>query len=247
MDEVKKPVNRKKTRLDREFPVKLTEKERESSETARFGKYDPATAKMVVTKHRESLKKAKADAVEKVWSIDGDPSNRYEVMQYLVSMVSEGVRLPQLCDADGMPPLIEVRRWFKRHPDFKAALDEAKEAMAERYVDHAMNILQEAEPDRTGLAKAESELAMKMAGMMSEEFKEKKIIQTEDISHTWTEAQILARMRVLTDSDPALKEEFKKLISSNIIDAEICDEQGSEGDGHDAVNQLEDRGVEQNG
>ena len=108
--------------------------------------------------------------------------------------------------------------------------------MAERYVDHAMNILQEAEPDRTGLAKAESELAMKMAGMMSEEFKEKKIIQTEDISHTWTEAQILARMRVLTDSDPALKEEFKKLISSNIIDAEICDEQGSEGDGHDAVN-----------
>ena len=42
-------------------------------------------------------------------------------------------------------------------------------------------------------------------------------------------------------------EEFKKLISSNIIDAEICDEQGSEGDGHDAVNQLEDRGVEQNG
>ena len=110
MDEVKKPVNRKKTRLDREFPVKLTEKERESSEKARFGKYDPATAKMVVTKHRESLKKAKADAVEKVWSIDGDPSNRYEVMQYLVSMVSEGVRLPQLCDADGMPPLIEVRR-----------------------------------------------------------------------------------------------------------------------------------------
>ena len=86
---------------------------------------------------------------------------------------------------------------------------------------------------------------MKMAGMMSEEFKEKKIIQTEDISHTWTEAQILARMRVLTDSDPNLKEEFKKLISSNIIDAEICDESGdAETTG---VDQLEDRGSEQNG
>lgn len=246
MDEgTRKTKPRTKERLDRVYPAKLSEKEREASEAVRFGKYNPTIAKSIIGRHREAIKKAKAEAVERVWEIDGKPANRYEVMEYLVTMVSEGVRLPQLCDQEGMPMLIEVRSWFKRHPDFKTKLEEAKEALAERYVDQAHTVLQEADSDRTGLAKAESELCMKMAGMMSEEFKEKKIIQTEDISHTWTEAQILARMRVLTDSDPNLKEEFKKLISSNIIDAEICDESG------DAevtrVDQLEDRGSEQNG
>lgn len=246
MDEgTRKTRPRTKERLDRVYPAKLSEKERETSEAVRFGKYNPTQSKAIIGRHREAIKKAKAEAVERVWEIDGKPANRYEVMEYLVTMVSEGVRLPQLCDQEGMPMLIEVRSWFKRHPDFKTKLEEAKEALAERYVDQAHTVLQEADSDRTGLAKAESELCMKMAGMMSEEFKEKKIIQTEDISHTWTEAQILARMRVLTDSDPNLKEEFKKLISSNIIDAEICDESG------DAevtrVDQLEDRGSEQNG
>lgn len=209
--------------LERTFPVTLPPDQRLMGKTGGFGKLEEPQRRAMVTRHRRSKLKESADAKEKNYKLDGKPADRYEVMEYLVALVSEGMTLVDLCKEDGMPTLLEVRHWRKWHEAFDKELKEADACRGERLGEEAITQAMDATDDQNAaMVKLKTETLSKAAARLNADFVEKKLVQTEDLTERQTEAQLIQRYQALVKQFPALKELSD---STGITEAEIVQDE----------------------
>ena len=105
-----------------------------------------------------------------------------DIADRLIQWISQGKPLSRFCSLDGMPSMVEVMRWRKRHPEFAEEYREALEASHETMAEDALCIADE-EPTRTATetidtghvawAKLRIETRMRYLGKVSRRFGEK--------------------------------------------------------------------------
>jgi hypothetical protein len=188
------------------FPVKLPEEMLVASEKARFGAYDPLRSSIVLGRHRNMKLRENADAKEKRYVLDGLKVDRFEVMQFIVAMVSEGMSCVELCKAEGMPTLLELKHWKRWHKDFDTELRLAEEVRGERYGEQATQVAMDAGGDENAaLVKLKHEALKTAAARLNSDFQEKKVIETKDTTENQTYDQLLERWRILVKQNPDIK------------------------------------------
>lgn len=189
----------------RKYPAKLTEAEIKTSYKARYGYYDQNQCKAIYARHKNALLKEEADCRDRVWNIGGLWMNRYELMDYIVIMLSEGMDLVTLCDQEEFPTLAQVQKWYKRHPDFRIAVEEAERIRGIRLGEDQIKVMMDANPVTATLAKAQSDALGKAAARLNAKYQDKQVVQTENITEYLSLTQIEAKIANLVDQFPALK------------------------------------------
>jgi hypothetical protein len=145
----------------------------------------------------------KMDAREPIYCIDSQPANRYQMMQYIPWAISEGKTLREICKGiNGTPTMLEIARWLQWYPDFRREMETAEAIQAHTFVDWAQEIIMEssADRDKLNLAKAQANFMLKRAALQSEKFREKKVIQTENLDNK-NEAEVKRKLKMLLRGD----------------------------------------------
>jgi len=190
----------------KKYPVTLPPESRETSEKVRFGMYEDKQRKAILARHKQSKLNESTDAKEKRFLVAGDYVDRYDCMEYLVAMVSEGSRLSDLCKEDEMPTLREVAHWRKWHAEFEREMKLAESCRGLRSGERAEKLAEDAtNDDNAAIVKLKYEALSKTAARLNADFQEKKIIQTEDITNKMSYEQIAEEIKALTKQFPALK------------------------------------------
>lgn len=199
------------------FPAKLTTSERKSSYRARLdANMDETVRKQIFSRYRNAIEKEKCAADEKVWHIDGMLMNRYELMEYISIMVAEGLDKVKLTKQEGWPTLSQVEAWYKRHPDFRVAMDNAERLRGAILGESAVDEVMSAEPHTAGLAKIRAETLGKAAARMNSKYQDKQVIETTDISELMNRDQIEDKIRSLHERYPALKKLGMKMETGEV-------------------------------
>lgn len=211
---------RTKGELKKTFPVTLPDEKKENLGKMKMGVYSDVKIKEIVTRHKRAKFRESEAADEKIFTLEGQPADRYDVMLYLVALVSEGMNLVDLCNQEGMPTLLEVKRWKKWHATFAKELEEANECRGDRLGEESLSIAAEAPNDYTNaaLVKFKAETLAKSAARLNNEYQEKKLIETRDITDNQSYDQLLARYHALVKQFPELATLSD---STGITDAEI--------------------------
>jgi hypothetical protein len=134
------------------------------------------------------------------------------MMQYIPWAISEGKTLREICKGvNGTPTMLEISRWLQWYPDFKHELETAEMIQAHTFVDWAQEIIMgaNADKDNLNLAKAQANFMLKRAALQSEKFREKKVIQTENLDLK-NEAEVRRKLKML----------IRNQVVSEIIDVE---------------------------
>jgi hypothetical protein len=155
------------------------------------------------------------DAREPIYRIESQPANRYHMMQYIPWALSEGKTLREICKGvNGTPTMLEIARWLQWYPDFRREMESAEAIQAHVFVDQAQEIIMTSgyDKDVLNLAKAQASFLLKRAALQSEKFREKKVIQTENLDLK-NEADIKRKLKMLLKGDSAG-------VMSEIIDIE---------------------------
>ena len=142
------------------------------------------------------------------------------MMQYIPWAISEGRTLREICKGiNGTPTMLEIARWLQWYPDFRREMETAEAIQAHTFVDWAQEIIMGSSNDRDALnlAKAQASFMLKRAALQSEKFREKKVIQTENLDNK-NEAEVKRKLKMLLrgdvvadiiDVDPEPKEELE--------------------------------------
>ncbi len=147
------------------------------------------------------LQRIKLDAREEIYRIQDQPANRYHMMKYIPWAITEGKTLREICQGiNGTPTMLEISQWLQYYPDFRRELDNAEAIQAHTFMDQAQEIVMglPADTDKLGLAvaKFQTNFLMKRAALQSEKFREKKVIQTENINEK-NEIEIKRQLKTL--------------------------------------------------
>lgn len=128
--------------------------------------------------------------------------SRYEVMEYIIDMVSQGHSLPSIVqwhiDECPFPTVAEIRTWCKMHPDFERELLEADRSRGEHLGELALDVVMEApdeeDPRKT---KLKHEALSKHAARLNQRYQDKQVQQVEDVTANMTREDLLNRLKSL--------------------------------------------------
>ncbi len=187
------------------YPFRQNKDERTQSYRARF-KDDPVIRAMMQTKLKKKVSHKKAKAEEILWTIDGQGYDRYEMMNLLVHLVSEGYSLAEVCEDNDFPTLKEVREWCPNHPGFERDLIEAEKVRGEILDTLALKVAMDSTNQTVAADKLRYEALSKTAARLNSKFQDKQVVQTEDKTGQMTEDQIRERLMAMMDANPELAE-----------------------------------------
>lgn len=147
------------------------------------------------------VNRIKMDAREELYRINDKPANRYVMMQYIPWAITEGKTLRDICQGiNGTPSMLEIAKWLQYYPDFRRELEAAESIQAHTFMDQAhelvMGLQIDTDKQELAVAKFQSNFLMKRAALQSEKFREKKVIQTENIDNK-NEAEIKRKLKML--------------------------------------------------
>jgi len=187
------------------YPFKQNKNERTQSYRARF-KDDPVIRAMMQTKLKNKVSHKKAKADEVLWKIDGEGYDRYQMMNLLVHLVSEGYSLAEICEDCDFPTLKEVREWCPNHPGFERDLIEAEKVRGEILDTLALKVAMDSTNQTVAADKLRYEALSKTAARLNSKFQDKQVVQTEDKTAHMTEEQITERLRAMMEANPELSD-----------------------------------------
>jgi hypothetical protein len=202
------------------YPVKATKEALRLVNKANALMYSPVQRKAIYSRHRNSLDRERAKADERVWHIDGMDMSRYEVMEYVVIMVSEGEDKVKLCKQEGWPTLVLLDQWERRHPDFKIALQNAERLRGDQMDSEAIDAVQNVTPATVGVAKVKGELLNKAAARRNPKHQDKQVIETFDATEHMSREQMVDKLRALEERCPGLKKLSMKKLEPVTVDIE---------------------------
>jgi hypothetical protein len=147
------------------------------------------------------LSRIKMDAREEIYRIQDKAANRYQMMQYIPWAITEGKTLREICKGiNGTPTMLEISRWLQYYPDFRRELENAEAIQAQAFMDQAQEIIMDLDSgtskEALAVARAQSNFLMKRAALQSEKFREKKVIQTENLDSK-NEMEVKKRLKML--------------------------------------------------
>lgn len=184
----------------------------------------------MLARHKQAVSKERLDIEATRYHVDDMVLNRYEVMDYIVVLLSSGdYSLPEICKIDGMPTRIEVKRWERWHPEFAKALQEAKqlrgEALGEKGLSKLIEVSQDENLDtaKVAMAKALYEGTNRSAARLNEEYQDKRVIEHKDVTETMNEEQLTQAYQDLLRRYPELK---TIAMETTTIDVDVVEEEG---------------------
>jgi len=194
--------------------------------------------------YRSAFERMAANAADPIFRIGEDYVNRYQFMDYLIWALGEGHSLESICKGkDGTPSLLEIDRWSTIHPDFGNSLKSAKRVQAIRLADKAIQVIDKAvvavdsasdkdemliAKGKLSAAKLQHDVYMKRAALDNEDFRDKQVIQTEDLSKK-TETDLKRQALALLMQHQGLIEELAKntLADGGTVEGEVLNETGT--------------------
>lgn len=193
-----------------------SEEEVERSYKIRFANPKKWQTQAMMTRHNNSIARAKAAADEELWTINDKKYDRYNMMALLVAMVSEGYSLVEICDDDAYPSLSEVRSWEKNHPQFVEDMRFAETLRGERLAERGLKALtdlecnEEASANDIKKAGLVHESLTKHAAFFNKKYTPKAVQQVEDITDKLSEEQARQRLMAIIRENPAIADVVKK-------------------------------------
>lgn len=185
------------------YPFRQNKDEKTQSYRARF-KDDPVIRAMMQTKLKKKVSHKRAKADEVLWYIDGEGHDRYQMMNLLVHLVSEGYSLAEICEDNDFPTLKEVREWCPNHPGFERDLIEAEKVRGEILGEMALQVAMGASNQTVAADKLRYEALSKSAARLNQKYQDKQVVQTEDKTDRMTEEQIRERLVAMVEAHPEL-------------------------------------------
>jgi hypothetical protein len=180
---------------------------------------DMSRFKAARTVFEKARTREKMNAAEKCYSIDGKPCSRYVIMETIIQLTYDGMRLPEILalggedDSNVLPTAFEVTAWFELHPDFKEAFSKAEKYMAEVFNTDAVNAvleLQEREDkptrDDIAVAKLVKETLIEQAAFYNDKFQSKTKQQIENIGDKLSMDQAMEQLKALISANPEIAE-----------------------------------------
>ena len=166
----------------------------------------------ILAGHKAALERAKKNALEKIWNVvpGEEPLNRFELMDLMITMIHNKMSLPKICEQEGFPTIREVYGWYKRHPDFYVAVQEAKRARGESLGEEAIEIVDNATPLDANVAKLRHDAYIKAAARMNSEFREKTSLEIVDNTENLSIEQIEERLSMLMKGSKEIKQLYDK-------------------------------------
>jgi hypothetical protein len=175
-------------------------------------------------------KRLAGDARDPIYRIGDEWVNRYQFMDYLVWTVSENkFLLKDICQGkDGMPSMMEVIRWRDLHPDFDHALRVADRAQAAIFADKATEEIEKVtDKDEVPVAKLKSQYFMKRAALGDERFRDKQVIQTQDLDKR-DEHEMKRQLFNILMSKPGLIPNLEPVVIEGEVIEESTSKEGAE-------------------
>jgi len=221
---------------EKHFPLQLPETTKGATHKLRFGYFTPEQRVAVKARHDQMRRHEQAKADEVLWAVDGKEYNRFGMMELLVALVSGGGDLVEVCSDKEFPSLAEVRSWYKWHPDFRTAMEEAKEIRGEILGEKGLKVLMDLGKDENGesvpfdpqevtLAKAQRDALASHAARLNPDYVEKKVFEHREQIADRSIDELMAMNREMLRQHPALRDIVRDSI---IIDVDgVSDEPNS--------------------
>ncbi len=221
------------------FPLNLPETTKATTHKLRFGYFTPEQRVAIKARHDQMRRHEQAKADEVLWVVDGREYNRFGMMELLIALVSAGGDEVEICGDAEFPSLAEVRSWFKWHPDFRIAMESAKEIRGEILGEKGLKVLMDVGRDESGkcvpfdpqevtLAKAQRDALASHAARLNPDYVEKKVFEHREPIADRSIDELIAMNKQLLKQHPALREIIKDSI---VIDVEeVADERNAEPD-----------------
>lgn len=193
--------------------------------------------------YRSAYERMAAKASDPIFRIDEDWVNRFQFMDYLIWAIGDGHKMEEICKGrDGTPSLLEVARWADIHPDFGLGLKNAKKVQAIRLADRAIDVVDTAAKEvmqagdrdemlmakaKLGAAKVQHDVYMKRAALDNEDFRDKQVIQTEDLGKK-NEGELKRQLvQMLMGNQDLVMEIANKALADKTVDGEVVQEEGA--------------------
>jgi len=183
-----------------------------------------ARARFDQAKRRETY-----NASEKIFVVDDERLNRYEMMELIITLTYEGLSLVEIIEEgneyESFPTAIEISRWQDSHPDFKAELVKAEKFRAEALAQEGLDYVREAgkkDPDTKRLdknkishAKIAHDALIQHAGNLNEKFQSKQRNINENVSAN-NEEEARKKLIEILNTHPDIRD---LLMSSGTMDS----------------------------
>lgn len=196
-------------------PFVQDKEERAQGFRANF-KYDPVIRASMFTKLHNKIANKKAKSEEILWHIDRKGYDRYDMMNLLVHLVSEGYSLVEVCEDGDFPGVHEVRSWYGNHPSFQRDLEEAEKTRGEILGEAALQVAMTTTNHTVASDKLRYEALSKAAARLNERYQDKQIVKTEDQTNRMTDEQIRERLQSIMDANPELAEIINPILSNKV-------------------------------
>lgn len=194
------------------YPFKPSEKEKKKSYEVRLAaQFGDEKAKGKLAAYNRRIKERKMEANNVEWVVDGRKFNRYKIMDFIVARVANGESLPQVCESEQMPSMLEVYSWFSNHPDFEKAYKQAEEVRGHLLGEQALKIALDTDRENVQADKLKFEALSKAAARNNTRFQDKQVIEQKDEYANMTPEQIRNRIGRMIQADPSLADSLAAL------------------------------------
>ena len=183
---------------------------KESYEVRLAAQFGGKKEKERLEKYNKRIKERKMEVSNESYEIDGKKFSRYQVMDYIVTMVSSGMSLPEVCEIKGVPSMLTLYSWKDNHPEFVKALLRAEEVRGHLLGERALSIALNTDRENVAADKLKVDTLAKAAARTNRAFADKQIIETQDEFSQMTADQIKARISAMVAANP----ELQKLLPS---------------------------------
>ncbi len=194
------------------YPYKTSPKDKKKSYELRLAaQFGDRKAKEKLWAYNRRIKERKMEANKIEWVVEGLKFNRYKMMDFIVSRVSNGEPLDEVCGPEEMPSMLEVYSWMDNHPDFASALKRAEEVRGHRLGEEALRVAMGTDRENVAADKLKFEALSKAAARLNSRYTDKQIIEQRDEYSNMTAEQIRDRISRMLQADPSLLEKAQTL------------------------------------
>ncbi len=188
------------------FKFKVSKKQlKESYELRLAAQFGDRKAKDRLEFYNRRMKELRKMDYKQEWIVDGKILNRKKMMLYIVTQISEGISLPELCAVRGMPTMQEIYSWFDNHPDFLREYERAEEIRGHRLGEKALDIGVNTDRENVAADKLKVDVLLRHAARSNRRYQDKQVIEQKDEYASMTIEQIKERVRRMLEADPSLR------------------------------------------
>ena len=194
-------------RPNRKYPYHVTSKELKRSYKLRLeAQFGDERAKRRLQAYNKASKERRMELEEEVFYLGGQKLSRGQMQEYIVSSVSNGESLPQVCEGEGCPSVQKVYSWFENYPAFKNDYIKAEEVRGHRLGEKALDIALATNRETVNADKLKVETLRAFAARANSRFTDKIIQVQEDEYRNLSEDQIREKVRRMIAGNPSLVE-----------------------------------------